>query len=175
MGEFTAWNLSSILWAWAKMNYEDMPPDLLEQLMGATRQRMFDFKPQELKNVIWAYATMMNHPGEQFLKVSEPPLKTHRWKWGKLPALATVGATSRVLPLLSAVYHRVCSHTHCRRADFFFEVRRVSLSRMCTSRLAISAACAPPDSRSQPHVHLPPRDRSGGARQHAPARQLAHV
>ena len=75
MGEFTAWNLSSILWAWAKMNYEDMPPDLLEQLMGATRQRMFDFKPQELKNVIWAYATMMNHPGEQFLKVSEPPLK----------------------------------------------------------------------------------------------------
>jgi hypothetical protein len=87
MDLYTAWNLSSIVWATAKMNYENMPAALQEQLKQATWKKMFDFKPQELKMVIWSYATMLNHPGAEFLKVSHsfPGIVSWRYQGTRTP------------------------------------------------------------------------------------------
>lgn len=69
-GEFSAQNITNMLWAFARMERKpgELLLKLLERRAGAISE---DFSAQEVEDMQWAYATMGSKPGERMLLLLE--------------------------------------------------------------------------------------------------------
>ncbi|KAJ1466839.1 hypothetical protein T484DRAFT_1860543 [Baffinella frigidus] len=57
-GEFKPQEITTLMWALAKIGVDQPDAGLLEAMQDRAKVRVGDFKPQEIANLMWALAVM---------------------------------------------------------------------------------------------------------------------